>query len=96
MAEVGRVRIRLPSSIKPGEIVKVRVMVIHPMETVQRKDGKPVALGADGKIYFGGFGLRHYTGGGLGWYDPKTGQMDGLWQPLSGYGVYWLASALDG
>ena len=32
------------------------------------------ALGADGKIYFGGFGLRHYTGGGFGWYDPKTAQ----------------------
>jgi sulfur-oxidizing protein SoxZ len=42
VAEVGRVRIRLPSSIKPGEIVKVRAMIIHPMETVQRKDGKPV------------------------------------------------------
>lgn len=29
------------------------------------------ALGADGKIYFGGFGLRHYTGGGFGWFDSK-------------------------
>ncbi len=42
MAEIGRVRIRVPSSIKPGDIVKVRVLVIHPMEIVQRKDGKPV------------------------------------------------------
>ena len=42
MAEIGRVRIRLPSSIKPGDVVKVRVLVIHPMEIVQRKDGKPV------------------------------------------------------
>ncbi|HXJ85151.1 MAG TPA: thiosulfate oxidation carrier complex protein SoxZ [Candidatus Methylomirabilis sp.] len=42
MAEIGRVRIRMPSSIKPGEIVKVRVLVIHPMEIVQRKDGKVV------------------------------------------------------
>ena len=42
MAEIGRVRIRIPSSIKPGDIVKVRVLVIHPMEIVQRKDGKPV------------------------------------------------------
>src|SRR5438874_10844849 len=25
------------------------------------------AVGADGKIYFGSFGLRHYTGGGFGW-----------------------------
>ena len=53
-------------------------------------------LGADGKLYFGGFGLRHYTGGGLGWYDPKTREMDGFWKPLSGYAVQWLAGAVDG
>ena len=54
------------------------------------------ALGADGRIYFGGFGLRHYTGGGFGWYDPKAGKMDGFWKPLSGYAVQWIAPALDG
>ncbi len=54
------------------------------------------ALGADGRIYFGGFGLRHYTGGGFGWYDPKTQKMDGFWRPLSGYAVQWVAPALDG
>ena len=42
MAEIGRVRIRVPSSIRQGDIVKVRVLVIHPMEIVERKDGKPV------------------------------------------------------
>ncbi len=42
MAEIGRVRIRIPSSITQGDLVKVRVLVIHPMEIVQRKDGKPV------------------------------------------------------
>ena len=42
MAEIGRVRIRIPSSIKQGDIVRARVLVIHPMEIVQRKDGKPV------------------------------------------------------
>ena len=42
MADIGRVSIRIPSSIKPGDVVKVRVLVIHPMEIVQRKDGKPV------------------------------------------------------
>ena len=54
------------------------------------------ALGADGRIYFGGFGLRHYTGGGFGWYDPKAGKMGGLWEPLSGYAVQWITPALDG
>jgi sulfur-oxidizing protein SoxZ len=42
MADLGRIRIRIPSSIKAGDIVKVRVLVIHPMEIVQRKDGKVV------------------------------------------------------
>ncbi|MBN2270857.1 MAG: hypothetical protein JXN61_09600 [Sedimentisphaerales bacterium] len=54
------------------------------------------ALGADGKIYFGGFGLRHYTGGGFGWYDPKTRKMDGFWKSLSGYAAHWIAPALQG
>jgi sulfur-oxidizing protein SoxZ len=42
MADIGRVRLRVPASIKPGEIVKVRALVMHPMEIVERKDGKPV------------------------------------------------------
>src|SRR5439155_8931569 len=54
------------------------------------------ALGADGRIYFGGFGLRHYTGGGFGWYDPKPEKMDGFWKPLSGYAVQWIAPAQNG
>jgi len=49
------------------------------------------ALGADGRIYFGGFGERNYTGGGLGCYDPKTERIGGFWKPLSGYWVNWLA-----
>jgi len=36
MAEVGRVSIRLPSSIKQGDVIRVRSLVIHPMEVVQR------------------------------------------------------------
>jgi len=44
MAEVGRVSIRLPSSIKPGDIIRVRTLVIHPMELVQRdSQGKIIA-----------------------------------------------------
>jgi len=41
MAEVGRVSIRLPSAIKQGDVIRVRSLVIHPMELVQRdKQGK--------------------------------------------------------
>jgi len=36
MAEIGRVSIRLPSSIKQGDVIRVRTLVIHPMELVQR------------------------------------------------------------
>jgi hypothetical protein len=54
------------------------------------------ALGADGRVYFGGFGLRHYTGGGFGWFDPKTSRLDGFWKPLSGYAVQWIVATLDG
>jgi hypothetical protein len=54
------------------------------------------ALGADGRVYCGGFGLRHYTGGGFGWFDPKTGKLDGFWEPLSGYAVQWVAAAREG
>ena len=42
MADIGKIRIRVPSSIKPGDVVRVRTLVIHPMEVVQRRDGKPV------------------------------------------------------
>jgi sulfur-oxidizing protein SoxZ len=41
MAEVGRVSIRVPTSIKQGDVIRVRALVIHPMEIVQRdKQGK--------------------------------------------------------
>ena len=42
MADIGRVRIRMPGSIKAGDVIRVRVLVLHPMEIVERKDGKPV------------------------------------------------------
>lgn len=48
-------------------------------------------MGADGKIYFGGFGERGYCAGGFGWYDPKTEKYGGFWKPLSGHAVFWLA-----
>ena len=36
MADIGKVRVRVPSSIKRGDVIRVRVLVIHPMEQVQR------------------------------------------------------------
>lgn len=54
------------------------------------------AVGADGKIYFGGRLYRNGNGGGLGWWDPATGQTGGIWQPFSAYRIYWVKPALNG
>ena len=41
MADIGRVRIRVPSTITPGEVIRVRSLIMHPMEIVRRdKEGK--------------------------------------------------------
>ncbi len=43
MVEIGRVSIRLPSTIHPGDVIRMRTLVIHPMELVQRdQQGKIV------------------------------------------------------
>jgi sulfur-oxidizing protein SoxZ len=34
--DIGKVRIRVPASIKAGDIVRVRTLVIHPMERIER------------------------------------------------------------
>ena len=36
MSEIGKVRLRLPASIKPGDVVRVRCLVIHPRERIER------------------------------------------------------------
>ena len=36
MQDIGKVRVRVPSSIKAGEVVRVRTLVIHPMERIER------------------------------------------------------------
>jgi thiosulfate oxidation carrier complex protein SoxZ len=36
MSDIGKVRLRLPSTIKPGEVIRVRSLIIHPMERIER------------------------------------------------------------
>ena len=36
MQDIGKVRIRVPSAIKAGDVVRVRTLVIHPMERIER------------------------------------------------------------
>jgi len=55
-------------------------------------------IGADGRIYNAGTttGRTRY-GGGFGWYDPKTGMIDGFYKPyFEDYKVFWTASAKKG
>ncbi|HET7339952.1 MAG TPA: thiosulfate oxidation carrier complex protein SoxZ [Methylomirabilota bacterium] len=43
MSDIGKVRLRLPATIKPGDVVRVRCLVIHPMERIERdKAGKVI------------------------------------------------------
>src|SRR2546427_12935207 len=36
MSDIGKVRLRVPPSIKSGDVVQVRSLVIHPMERIER------------------------------------------------------------
>jgi thiosulfate oxidation carrier complex protein SoxZ len=36
MSDIGKVRLRVPSSIKAGDVVRVRTLIIHPMERIER------------------------------------------------------------
>ncbi len=54
------------------------------------------AVGANGKIYFGGRWWRKGKGGGLAWWNPKTQKADGIWKPFSNYQINSIAAADDG
>ncbi len=66
MSDIGKVRIRVPSSIKPGDVVKVRAMVIHPMERIERDaQGKII----DRKYNFIDKVTVTYLGKAVLWFD---------------------------
>lgn len=51
--------------------------------------------GADGRIYNAGTTLgRRRIGGGVGWYDPATGELGGF--PLKEHRIFWMTSAAEG
>jgi len=54
------------------------------------------AVGADGKVYFGGACMRNANGGGIGWWDPATEQAGGIWEPFTAYEIHWLIAADGG
>ena len=57
MADIGKIRIKLPTSIKKDEVIPVKALITHPMETGMRKDkaGKPIPehFINDVKVYYG-------------------------------------------
>jgi hypothetical protein len=58
--------------------------------------GLASAVGADGRIYFGGKWYRDGKGGGLAWWDPAVHEGDGFWEIFSNYQISDLAAAEDG
>ena len=63
MAAVGRIKVRVPNTIKKGDVVPVQVLVTHPMETGMRKtkDGKviPEYYIKDVDIFYGNDRITH-------------------------------------
>lgn len=44
MAEIGSVKMRVPALIKPGDVVTVKMLILHPMELPKRdKDGNEIS-----------------------------------------------------
>lgn len=42
MADIGRVRLALPGSVRRGSVARLRVLLIHPQERVEREGGRSV------------------------------------------------------
>ncbi|HUT35900.1 MAG TPA: hypothetical protein VNE39_20600 [Planctomycetota bacterium] len=54
------------------------------------------AVGADGKVYFGGRWVRNGSGGGLAWWDPQKGEGGGFWREFSNCQITHMAAAEGG
>jgi sulfur-oxidizing protein SoxZ len=55
---VGKIRIRLPKTVTKGEVIEVKALISHPMETGLRKDKKtgkaiPAHFINDVSVYYG-------------------------------------------
>ena len=68
MSTPGEVKIRVPGSIARGSVARVRALVIHPNERVERKDGKPV----DRNYRFVNRVVVNYLGRDIAEFDTST------------------------
>jgi len=51
------------------------------------------AVGADGRIYFGGRWVRDGAAGGLGWWDPAKQEAGGMWEIFSNCQINYITTA---
>ena len=42
MAEGGRVKLAVPDRVRRGGVARIRILIIHPQERVERQDGRSV------------------------------------------------------
>jgi hypothetical protein len=54
------------------------------------------AVGADGRIYFGGAWMRDGNAGGFAWYDPATQTMGGFWDLFSNHQIDFVTATTGG
>lgn len=54
------------------------------------------AVGADGRVYFGGRWVRNGSGGGFAWWDPIKNEGGGFWRDFSNAQITHLAAADGG
>jgi hypothetical protein len=51
------------------------------------------AVGADGRVYFGGKVVRIGNGGGLGWWDTRKQEAGGFYEPFERDTIHWMCAA---
>lgn len=54
------------------------------------------AVGADGRIYFGGRWIRNGSGGGFAWWDPRSAAGGGFWDVFSNYQINFMTASGEG
>lgn len=46
-AQLGQPRVRLPTGVKAGDVIEIRTLISHPMETGQRRDNSGAVIPRD-------------------------------------------------
>lgn len=84
-----------PPTLKPDDPVNNMRLLGDFNKESRVKKMLSATVASDGKIYFGGEGLRDYHGGSLGWYDPQSGAIGGEWKPFENDPIHWVTPSND-